>query len=383
MRVTALLLVGALGVAACGTGSAPAPGLDGSPDLGLDADSSTGPTSTPDTVGDTAADPSDSDTVPATSDDRNDTGTPTAQEPAAADPSAGAATAACATLATAGYETRKALVASLDGDSVSSLTTSCPDDLERLNSAIEIEQRMVAFSANAAPLTASDLICDAGNFSLKITNEVDHPVGVHASLRLVRAEAADTQSPVGSTLQPLVIWSLEPGASASLTAEYLVNRGTDQGLTCEVDITAFDATPGDADASLGETRVPELAVDDPAAWLPFLVAQGGAIIGTGDADLAAVVEDVRSAGYPTVVRLVVDDDAVPVDTGTISVCSASIEQPSDRLMSVVYFDGLADASRLQHGLFRRGNDGQWRWLSSSAYFDSQEYWDCGTPTVDL
>lgn len=368
MRVRSTIIVLAVVAASCSTGDSAVPGIEGSPDLET-ADSVSGGTvdDTTPPVTETAAPDT---TVPATT---SATSPPIETSPPA--PSD-----ACGSLLAGGYDTRKLTLARLTGPELAVTEETCPDAIEQLRGAIIIEQRMSAFNALPAPLSATDLVCDAGNFSLTITNNVDHPIGVHASMRLV-AEGVD--GPLGSTLQPLVIWSLEAGASAPLADKYEVNRSTESSLTCAVDITAFDATPGAADASVGETLVPELAVADPAQWLPFLVAQGAAIIGTGNPDLAAVVEDVRSTEFARVVSLTgaaIDDTP---GTGTISVCTASIQQPDDRHMSVVYFDEGAESSELQHGLFRRGNDNQWRWLSSSVYFDSREYWNCGTPSINL
>ncbi len=355
----------ALAAAACSTGDSDVPGIGGSPDL-ESADSlvdvpsvatTSPPTSAPDT---TVAPATPSTTLPPT--------TTAAPEDA------------CGSLLADGYDTRKLTLARITDAELAAAEATCADALGQLRGAMTIEQRMGAFNADPAPLSATNLVCDGGDFSLEVTNNVDHPIGVHASMQLL-ADGVD--GPLGSTLQPLVIWSLAPGASAPLSGNYEVNRPTEAALTCEVDITAFDATPGDADASLGEPQVPELAVDDPAQWLPFLVAQGAAILGTGNPDLAAVVEDVRSTEFPRVVSSTeVAIDAIPA-TGTISVCTASIQRPDDRHISIVYFDDRAESSELQHGLFRRGNDGQWRWLSSSVYFDSREYWNCGTPSINL
>ena len=365
MRVKSTVIVLAIVASSCSTGDSAVPGIAGSPDL--------------ETVDSTASSPVD-DTTPPPTNAPDTTFAPNARETTLPPTTTGVPADACGSLATNGYDTRKQTLARLTDPELAMTEETCPDALEQLRGAMTIEQRMGAFNALPAPLSATDLVCDGANFSLTITNNVDHPIGIHASMRLV-AEGVD--GPLGSTLQPLVIWSLEPGASDQLTDKYELNRPTEAPLTCEVDITAFDATPGDADASVGETQVPELAVDDPAQWLPFLVAQGAAIIGTGNPDLAAVIEDIRSTGFPRVVSLTeVAIDETPT-TGTISVCTASIQRPDDRHISIVYFDERAETSELQHGLFRRGNDDQWRWLSSSIYFDSREYWNCGTPSINL
>ncbi len=371
MPIALAALVALVTLAACSTGESAVPGIDGSPDLGAAAEREGEQLVVPTTELSATTTTGVADNAPATN-----PGTSVSEPDSTA---ISRVDEVCNSLATDGFATRLATMMEANVE-YRSVEAACPEVYTQWNGAIEIVTRMARFDIDGMALTATDLVCDGGSFSLSITNNVDHPIGVHASMRLV---GDGTGGPAGSTLQPLAIWSVEPGATSVLTDSYRSNSGSDEGLTCEVDIAAFDATPGDADASLGETRVAELAVDNPAAWLPFLIAQGAAIIGTGDADLAAVVEDVRSAEYRSVVELVRDVTAEPASTGTISVCTASIEQPDDRHMSVVYFDDGAESSQLRHGLFRRGNDAQWRWLSSSVYFDSQEYWECGTPSSDL
>ena len=390
IRTMSIALTALVALAACSTGESAVPGVDGSPDLGTPGNltdqqvAEPAAPAAPSTTTDASAAVAGTDGASSTDTTTTSAAPPPAPPPPDPDTTTEAdvepAPGACESLANDGYETRKITRQGLNDAALVAVQSTCPEPLARLDDAAAVEQRMAAFNVNPTPLTATDLLCDRGSFSLTITNNVDHPIGVHASMRLV---GDGTDGPVGSTLQPLVIWSLEPGATTTLADDYRVNRGSDEGLNCEVGITAFDASAGDADASLGETQVAELAVDDPAAWLPFLTAQGAAIIGAGDPDLAAVVEDIRSTEYPSVVEIAEATDAEAPATGTISVCTASIEQPDDRHMSVVYFDDGAASSRLQHGLFRRGNDDQWRWLSSSVYFDSQEYWNCGTPSSNL
>lgn len=386
------MVLAATALAACNIGESATPGLDGSPDLpdfeehALD----TGTTTTADVQ------PADTDAggeSPATSAVTTTTTTvPAEDDPAPTSTETPADTEAppvtldteatvdsvCASLASDGYETRKSTLEAA-GSLLTAMETQCPDELAALTGAIEIENRVLALDTGDAPLTATDLRCRGNNFSLRVTNQTAAPIGLHANL-LLNAEGVD--EPLGSTLEPLVVWSLGPGASADLTGQFQANRPTDAALECVVEVRPFDAPTSTADASIGGPVVPELAVDDINSWLPFLDAQTASIIGSGDADLAAVVQDIRSSDYTAVLAEVNSTGVQPPETGTISVCTDSIERLDDRHVSVVYFEEFADSSRLQHGLFRRGNDGQWRWLSSPRYFDSQNYWDCGTPSVN-
>lgn len=378
-----MTLIAAIVLTACNTGGTATPGLDGSPDLpafeehDLDDESqATGSASVTTTPAADGAPPvSDPDTAPDTTPDGSSVVEPSTtlgDEPLTVE-------SLCSSLATDGYETRKATLA-VAGPLRAEAEAGCPDLVARLTRAIEIEDRVAAFSIGNPPLTATDLACEGDDFSLLITSQAEDPIGIHAALRLT---AEGVEVPFGSTLEPLVVWSLEPGASTKLEGRFAANRPTDAALMCEVEIKVFDATASDADASLGKTIVPQLAVDDVVQWLPYLIAQAAAVAGGGNPDLAAIIEDVRSSDYRTVVDVVGSTGDEAPETGVISVCTASVEGPDDRLLSVVYFEELEASSHLRHALFRRGNDDQWRWISSSVYFDSKNYWDCGTPSINL
>ncbi len=79
----------------------------------------------------------------------------------------------------------------------------------------------------------------------------------------------------------------------------------------------------------------------------------------------------------------------------VHVCPGTVRQPSPDLMTLLFFQSWTDGrvergdgvqivpagSRLHAGVFRRGADGQWRWLSTSQPYASSSQWEtCGKPT---
>ena len=80
---------------------------------------------------------------------------------------------------------------------------------------------------------------------------------------------------------------------------------------------------------------------------------------------------------------------------SITVCDMGQSSPDADHLSFVYFAAYPERtvetddgseieppySQLRHALFRRGADGQWRWLSAVAKFNSSRYYEsCGTPS---
>ena len=306
----------------------------------------------------------------------------------------------CADLSTLGYESRKAVLAAatadvtlddaVDGGAIAAVRERCPDALERIESAVALEQRVRALKPADRVLDVDGLACDSQEMSARFTNVSEFPLGVHVEFVLT----SERTGHVMNGREPTVVWSIAPGETA------LVRTGVILGIDtyrCSVRYSAFDASPTDADASLAEPEHPEFTGDDPADWLPALLQFERETDGSGDPDRAAVTEDLRSIAYDDVLASATEQPpANPDEAPTITVCERGQDRPDPDHLGVVYAahypdrtvqtdDGpefRAAETLVRHGLFRRGRDGQWRWLTWVANFDSAMYGDdaCGTPS---
>lgn len=326
----------------------------------------------------------------------------------------------CAVFSEAGFETRRALLGEVpgafaeangdaEGDARATLAAQCAPSLERLQAAAAIRDRLDAIESDEETSPAVEVTsfsCGSGNITVDVTNLTDVSLGIHGSFAIYRS--ADRADPIQSSYAPNVIWSLAPGATATIAGLYADVGGDD--LYCTYNGDVFDADTSDVDASLGVATHPELTGDDPSIWLPELIRIERAAIGTGDADLAAVIADIRSVGYDDVLDRIVEtvetdsdpdskldpdtdselvsgpaaapaseidkDSVAEPEIGAIEVCERGLTQPDPDRISLVYREVWNGGSRMRHGLFRRGLDGQWRWLSTAQYFESSIVDDC-------
>ncbi len=302
--------------------------------------------------------------------------------------------AACETLGTQGYETRKAALAELPagyeeaggaGEAAVAVEAECPKRLNRLREARAIEERVASIDTENDPkITITDFNCDQPA-TFVVDNGLDFPIGVHVGLSITPEGEEDVS---GTSLEPIVVWSIEPGQSEPVRADFVAFEG--RGWNCDLSVEPFDATVSDADASLGEPTHPELTGDDPALWFPELIALENAAASSGDLDRASVTEDLRSASYPGVLEgITAEPDPNAVDA-TYTVCDQGRSQLDADHVSFVSAQSLPERTvegengpevapaetNLFHGIFRRGSDGQWRWLSTAKYFDSVTYSGC-------
>lgn len=293
----------------------------------------------------------------------------------------------CAVLSEVGFETRRAVLGELPdafadaggvGDVRDAVAAQCAAALERLEAAVAIRDRIeqaTTASEGSPPVEVTDFQCDGGNVSVDVTNLTETAVGIHVAFAIYDAE--DRADPIQSSYAPIVIWSLEPGATETVAGLFADIGG--RALYCEVNGDIFDADPSDVDAALDVAMHPELTGDDPAAWLPALLAVERGAAGTGDADVAAAIADIRSVSYLDVLERILDTTVDPGDAsavGEIEICERGRTQPDPDRISLVYREVWDGGSQLRHGLFRRGLDGQWRWLSTARYFESSILDDC-------
>lgn len=293
----------------------------------------------------------------------------------------------CATLRSEGFETRKLAVQDVEQlagdeapDARASLQVACADALDRLTDAIDLEARRDRLDRGDAPVSISDLRCADGTYQFVATNETDHPIGVHGGFRIF---VGDDDEPVSSADYPIVIWELGAGESQGITGEFH-EPDTDEGYRCNLTARAFDAADDDADAAIPGVVDESLTGDEPEDWFGALLGREVDGVGSGDIDAAAETEDLRSTFYDNVLDANLGSDPVDRVPTSVKICRATVDRPDADRVSFVYYvtyptaDG-GEEGLLRHGLFRRGADGQWRWLSAAQYFDSPDFWSCGRP----
>lgn len=301
-------------------------------------------------------------------------------------PTAEVVDAICTSLHTDGFETRRVMLDALlsafteaggVGDGRREGAAECGDALTRLDGAVAIRERLqtidMAEEDGLYAITLTDFSCAAGTFVVTATNNAAVPLGLHANFAMYLD--GDRTDSVQSSLAPIVLWSIDPGASETINGRFI--DVPDAPLSCEFEAQIFDADPSPADASHGgEPAHPTLTGDDPSAWFPALTEFETVARASGDIDLAAITEDVRSMSYDEVALAISEGQPLP-DVESIEVCERGRSQPDDDHIGFVFRQQLATGeARLSHGIFRRGADGQWRWLSTARYYESTVSDDC-------
>ncbi len=295
----------------------------------------------------------------------------------------------CASLRTDGLETRRVMVNALaesftaaggDGDGRAEVAAECGEQLDRLDGAVAIRDRMqtidMAEEDDLFAMSFTGFSCADGTFQITVTNDAEIPLGLHANFAVyLNGEKEDA---VESSLTPIVVWSIAPGATEVVTGRFIDFTGPQ--VSCNFEAQVFDADPSSAGAAVGaEPEYPALTGDNPAVWFPALSDVEDAARTSGDIDLAAATEDVRSMAYDEVALAISEGDVLP-EIEMLEVCERGRSQPDADHIGFVYLSRLPNGtddgrfapgdSRLSHGLFRRGADGQWRWLSTARYYES-------------
>ncbi|NNE10792.1 MAG: hypothetical protein HKN41_00940 [Ilumatobacter sp.] len=293
--------------------------------------------------------------------------------------------ALCETLTSAGLETRAAAVDEFESvaaemgegeQAAEQLEAACGAAASRARDAIALLDRRDQLDATDDPVSLTGFRCADGEYRFVAENNVDHPIGVHVALRLF----SPSDDLLGTADYPIVIWELEPDARQGITGTY-TDPGID-GLRCNLLARVFVAG-GDGDAAIPGSADPELTGDDPNDWFGVLLGREVDAVGSGDPDAASLTEDIRSTFYDDVMELNLGDAPVDRVPTSVTICNGTVDRPDDDHVSFVYFvtypAGGGDEGFLRHGLFRRGSDGQWRWLSAAHSFDSPDFYGCGRP----
>lgn len=291
----------------------------------------------------------------------------------------------CTTLDIAGFETRAdameqfEAVAESRGETDAAaieLEQACAAPAELLREAVALRERRDRLDATDDPVSFSGFRCAGGDYRFVVKNDFAHPVGVHVALRLL--DPSDEM--LGTSDYPIVVWELEPGAEQGITGTY-----TDpevDSFRCNLLARTFVAGEN-ADAAIPSRVEADLTGDDPNEWFGVLLGREVDAVGSGDIDAASLTEDLRSTFYDDVMDLNLGDAPVDRVPSSVTICSATVDRPDDDHVSFVYFvtypSSTGEEGLLRHGIFRRGSDGQWRWLSAAHTFDSPDFYGCGRP----
>lgn len=302
-------------------------------------------------------------------------------------PSTAAVSALCATLNEAGFDTRRTELADFptvyadadgSGNALQAVRDACGDAVDRVEAANAIVEQNDYITTDPEtgettgdlPFGVDDFGCDPASFYAMSTSSGEWPIGI-----VIRSSFDDDADNILRTSElPVVVWSLAPGDSVTTEGVHVELDGPD--VTCSVLLLLFDADRSDADGSLGFTTRTELTGDDPAIWLPALLELTEATNGSQDLDLVAEVFDIRSGAFNEKVEEF-REAKTPRPLGPVTVCAAGQEQLDPDHVALAWEelrpelivdgdDGLETTpagTELNHGVFRRGTDGQWRWLN--------------------
>ncbi len=282
------------------------------------------------------------------------------------------AEALCTTLRSAAFAERRQLVA--DADATAAVSDRCPEDLARSNAAVAVRERVEAVAASTdTPLALADVSCNVttNRLSFSAQNATVEPLG--ASIGVTLLDAAG--QPIGAAGEPIVVWRLSPGESVAVDVA-LTPVAVTEGVQCELAGTWFLAETSDVDAGLPDVQDPELASDDPAVWLPRLGETASAAAAAGDAAAVASIEDLRSTDFDAVAALL--EAGEPVAPADVRICASSSEgSPTPAWQWVAYEVTPPDGAPFSEvGVFRRGSDGQWRWLTRAVPVGGSAFTGC-------
>ena len=316
------------------------------------------------------------------------TTTPSTVPPTTVAPPTAAVSTLCSTLTEAGFGTRQSAVAAFpdvyldaggDGDALEAARGECSEAVDRIEAANVIVEANDYITTDPEtgevvgdlPFGVDDFGCDPTSFHAISTSSGERPIGI-----LIYTQFTDeADSLVRTSELPVVVWSLAPGDTVRSEGVHVELDRPD--VTCSVNLVLFDADRSDADGSLGVTTRQELTSDDPSIWLPVLLELTEQTKGSTDLNLVAEVFDIRSGGFNAGVREA-RRAKVPRPLGPATVCEAGREQLDADHVAVAWEERRPEltvegadgpettpaATELHHGVFRRGADGQWRWLHS-------------------
>lgn len=280
--------------------------------------------------------------------------------------------ALCDVLGTELFEVRRAALTEADSSALQQAEAECAEDVDRVEDAVEIMEIADSLAAEQFEVSIGDscIVGANGVFQARLSiRALDAPVGgsrnlaVAGTVRLVR----DGQEIAGNVGEFFDFDALTSGASSPTTTHIEGRLPTDAasnlaGVTCRVSADVYFSQDGRADATLDEPLNAAQAETDPAIWFPALVEAELQWRAAGDSDLVASTVDVRNPHY---LDLVADPslDAGSFE-GQIDPCFAS--SVTDDKAEITYTATVDGQSTVYFLVVRRGSDGSWLRLSDPA-----------------
>jgi hypothetical protein len=291
----------------------------------------------------------------------------------------------CAVLANEPYEARKNALATVDNRAA--VAVGCPEELTQLEEAMAVEEATLSIRDAEIGDLDSTLTCSRETFQWDATNTLDLPIGVYVTAALVRP-SDDGDARFGSHT-PAIAWRIEPGETAQLSGSFPAHE--EDYPTCAITGYLFLA---DDPALPGDAGIPGVELDvglDATLWIDEVFARDDDFERTRDPLLVAGSEDLRSFAYHRLVDvdpndspwLLVDDDS------EVSACILT-DWPDEDHVAMIYqwdtsqrifardgeTDTVGPSQRLTFGVFRRAQDGGWRWLGRAIPLELGEVNDC-------
>ncbi len=293
----------------------------------------------------------------------------------------------CAALSGQPYETRKAAVSEVDDRAP--IASACGAALATLEDAMAVEAATSSIRDRDITDLDESLSCSPTRFEWVATNSLDLAVGVYMTAELTRpGEEGEDDETLGS-IDPQIAWRIEPGASATLAGSFPDH--TEAFPNCSITGHLFLADGADlpGDAATPGTEIPDGL--DATLWIDEVIDRGDEFRASADPLLVARYEDLRSFDYHDLVTI--DRTEAPSllveDSSDIATCRI-FGWPDENHVAMIYErsirgrvferDGeiseIDDDQYLAIGVFRRGQDGGWRWLGPALTLDLGDITDC-------
>ncbi len=255
------------------------------------------------------------------------------------------------------------------GELGDALRAVCPDDLARLEAAVDIEQRAIAATESGRDRDdlLHDFFCPGETAEVDATNWSTEPIGLITGAR-VEDGLRDPDEEETAEDVVTIVWAIPPLATQHLSIP--LARPSDG---CSLHSYFFLGDQGPADLGAPGAPGPATSGDDPAVWLPELIRAELADRPAPTLEARAFIEDIR---WLRGRRGPDDPDTDVHPLFALTICPGTIEQPAPDLMAFAYRADFDEAivpspigtlshpgyATLEYGAFRRGSDGRWRRL---------------------
>ena len=266
--------------------------------------------------------------------------------------------AVCDVLRSGAYGIRRRTLDSLSSAVRGAAEGNCPDAITATARAVAI--RTAIGQLDSEPVAAELRSCTTRDGQITAVVDIEN-----RSTRAVGALVSITVS--GAPEQPglvFVRWALPPRQPIAVQVRGPRRPGSGGGA-CELRISAF---VNDPDLQGGD---PPAADDGPTSddtvgtWLPAVLDVEAAWQEAGDPLRVGDTEDLRSLHFSSLV-LAADTGNLPaIEDPAVEVCSSTSADDGSRLTEVTWAQGQGADRRVLAGVFRRGGDGRWRWLSDA------------------